>query len=92
MEKSLLLSTKSRKSTNSGEIVNLMQVNTDSLVNVPLYLHYTYGSIIEVSLAVILLWFYIGIGAVTGLATLVLLAPLNSFFSRRFGIFYEFLP
>ena len=62
-----------------------MEVNTDSLVNVPLYLHYIYGSAIEVALAVILLWFYIGIGAVTGLATLVLLAPLNSFFSRRFG-------
>lgn len=50
-----------------------------------MYLHYIYGSVIEITLAVILLWFYIGIGAITGLATLVLLAPLNSFFSRRFG-------
>ena len=79
------MSTQSRKTTNSGEIVNLMQINTDDLVKVPMYFHYIYGSAIEVALTVILLWFYIGVGAFTGLATLILLGPLNSFFSRRFA-------
>ena len=71
--------------TSSGEIVNLMQVNTESLVNVPLFIHFTYGSVIEVTLAIVLLWFYIGVGAFTGLAALVLLTPLNSIFSKKYS-------
>ena len=62
-----------------------MQVNTESLVQCPLFIHYIYGGIIEVALAIVLLWFYIGASAFIGLAAFILLTPFNSLFSKLYS-------
>jgi len=62
-----------------------MQVNTESLILCPQYLHYLYGSVFEILLAIVLLWFYIGVSAVIGLSSFLLLAPFNVLFSKKYS-------
>ena len=62
-----------------------MQVNTESLILCPMYLHHIYGSILEIILAIVLLWFYIGVSGLIGLSSFALLAPFNLICSKKYS-------
>ena len=85
LKQSLLLSTESKQKTTSGEIMNLIQLNAESFVKATSFLHMVYGAAIETILVIIFLWFYIGVAAFVGLGTMIVLGPLNSFFTTKFS-------
>ena len=79
------MSTESKQKTTSGEIMNLIQLNAESFVRATSFLHMVYGAVVEVILAILFLWFYIGVAAFVGLGTMIILGPLNSYFTHKFS-------
>ena len=65
--------------------MNLIQLNAESFVKATSFLHMVYGAAIETILVIIFLWFYIGVAAFVGLGTMIVLGPLNSFFTTKFS-------
>jgi hypothetical protein len=51
----------SRKQSTLGEMTNLMQVNTESFVDFLWQGNYLWSAPFEIIIALIILWFYIGI-------------------------------
>ena len=81
--KSLILSIHARKTNSHGEIFNLMQRQTESLSKFSSCFYFVFGSLIEMTITVFLLWFYIGVSAFVGLAVLVVIVPFNSCVSGK---------
>ncbi|CAF1078170.1 unnamed protein product [Brachionus calyciflorus] len=84
-KKSLRLSTDSRRKATTGEILNLMQVNTHIFVELSMYGHQVWSGPIKIIVASVLLWYYIGPAVFAGLGVIVILAPLNSFFMTKYS-------
>ncbi|CAF0948802.1 unnamed protein product, partial [Brachionus calyciflorus] len=84
-KKSLRLSTESRRKATTGEILNLMQVNTQIFVELSMYGHQVWSGPIKIIVASILLWYYIGPAVFAGLGVMVILVPLNSFFMAKYS-------
>ena len=82
-KKSLKLSTKARKETTVGEMVNLMQVNTQSFVELTVYINMLWSAPLQIILSMLMLIRFIGIASLAGLATMILFVPLNVFLSTR---------
>lgn len=75
--KSLRLSPVSRLDTPVGQIVNLMQLDATRLEAIALQLHVSWDGLFQIVTNMVLLGFYIGPAALAGLATMLLLIPLN---------------
>ncbi|CAF1062060.1 unnamed protein product, partial [Brachionus calyciflorus] len=84
-KKSLRLSTESRRKATTGEILNLMQVNTHIFVELSMYGHQVWSGPIKIIVASILLWYYIGPAVFAGLGAMAILAPLNSIFMTKYS-------
>lgn len=83
--KSLRLSPVARMETPVGQIVNLMQVDASRLEAVCQQLHVTWDGLYQIVTNMILLGIYIGPSALAGLATMLLLIPLNFLSMTRMG-------
>nr|QUF59447.1 ATP-binding cassette transporter Abcc1-1 [Brachionus angularis] len=83
-KKSLKLSTESRRTATSGEIINLMQLNTQSFVELSFHGHILWAGPLKIVLSIILLWFYLGPAVFAGVGALILLTPLNSLLMRKY--------
>lgn len=81
--KSLRLSNDSRKKTTTGEILNLMQVDTQTLVDFALYGHTLWSGPLTLLLIFILLWFYIRWAVFAGMGVLLVIIPYNYFISSK---------
>lgn len=61
-----------------------MQVNTQTFVEFAQYLHYTWSAPLQVVLAVVILWFYLGVAVFAGIGALILLVPLNGYLMKKY--------
>lgn len=71
-KKSLTLSPKSRKESTSGEIVNLMSVDSSRLMDLTSYLHILWSGPLQISLALYFLYQTLGSCIFLGLLIMVL--------------------
>ena len=78
---SLRLSASSRKDASVGEIVNLIQINTQIFVDLAPMLHFMISSPFQIILAVFTLWAFIGPSAFVAFGVMILLIPFNSIMS-----------
>lgn len=82
---SLKLSNDARKTTTTGEILNLMQVNCQSFLNFCYFMNTVWVAPVQVVIAFILLWFYIGWATFAGLGVLVVMIPVKLYLSSKYN-------
>jgi hypothetical protein len=82
-KKSLKLSTQARKEATVGEMVNIMQVNTNSFVELTTYINMLWSAPFQIILCIVLLWQYLGVASLAGLVTMILFIPFNAFLSNK---------
>lgn len=85
MLKSLKLSTESRKSASSGEIANLMQVNTQTFIEFAQFFNNLWSSPLQLIIVIVILWFYLKAAVFAGLATLAILVPINAYLMSKYS-------
>lgn len=87
--KAMTLSSAARRSTSSGQIVNLMSVDAQHFVDLLTDLDLLWGAPLQISLTMFFLWQELGAAIFAGIAFMVLLMPLNWWLSRFETRFYE---
>lgn len=85
-KKALRLSPIARQENPVGQIVNLMQLDASRLDSVCLQLNVIWDGIYQIIGYMVLLIIYIGPSALAGLATMLLLIPLNFIAMRAIGM------
>ena len=80
-KKSLRLSTAARKETTMGEIINLMQVNTQIFPDISFDILIVITGPIQIILAVVILYYYLENSAFVALGVMLFLIPLVIFVS-----------
>ncbi len=73
----LRMSSKARQNRTVGEIVNLMSVDAQRLMDLVTYLYAVYSAPIQITLALVLLYKFLGPSVFAGLAVMILLIPIN---------------
>ena len=82
-EKSLHLSSNSRRLTSVGEMSNLVSVDAQIFVDFMLYICYIWSGPIQILICIYFLWQYLGVASLAGLAMMILSIPLNAYLSER---------
>ncbi|XP_067934005.1 multidrug resistance-associated protein 1-like [Watersipora subatra] len=75
--KSLKLTSSSRKESTVGEIVNLMSVDAQRFMDIMTYINTLWSAPLQILIALGLLWDLLGPSVLAGLAVLILMIPLN---------------
>lgn len=73
------------RGTTTGEIINLMQVNTQSLIEFNQNIHILWSAPLEIFLVFVLIWFYVGWAVLSGLVVLFLSSFFSSFISSKYS-------
>lgn len=81
---SLRLSPESKREATTGEILNLMQINTQIFIELSQYGHQVWTAPVKIILGSILLWNYIGPAVFAGLGVMIILVPLNTIFTNQY--------
>ncbi|CAH1406918.1 unnamed protein product [Nezara viridula] len=81
--KSLKLSNAARKETTLGEIVNLMAVDSQSIMGSLTYINYLFLAPLQIGLALYFLWQQLGPCVLAGLAVMLIMIPMNSFIVNK---------
>ncbi|KAG1691087.1 Multidrug resistance-associated protein 1 [Nymphon striatum] len=76
-KKALIISNNARKESTTGEIVNLMSVDTQHFLDLMPFLYVIWSAPLQIILAIYFLWTIIGPSVLTGVAIMVLAIPLN---------------
>lgn len=77
--KSLVLANQSKKSYTTGEIVNLMAVDSQRFVDLLPWLCFLWTAPIQIGIALWLLWNELGISVLGGLVLMILFIPINGY-------------
>ena len=77
--KSLVVTAESKKGSTSGEIVNLMSVDAQKISDTLPYLNMLWSSPLQIVVAITLLYQILGASVFAGLATMIVLIPINGF-------------
>uniref|UniRef100_A0AAZ3RUT3 ABC-type glutathione-S-conjugate transporter n=1 Tax=Oncorhynchus tshawytscha TaxID=74940 RepID=A0AAZ3RUT3_ONCTS len=80
--KSLVISSAARQSCTVGEIVNLVSADTQKLMDMVVYFNAVWLAPIEIALCLYFLWQLLGPSALAGIATVILIFPLNGFIAK----------
>uniref|UniRef100_A0A8C7RI32 ABC-type glutathione-S-conjugate transporter n=1 Tax=Oncorhynchus mykiss TaxID=8022 RepID=A0A8C7RI32_ONCMY len=80
--KSLVISSAARQSCTVGEIVNLVSADTQKLMDMVVYFNAVWVAPIEIALCLYFLWQLLGPSALAGIATVILIFPLNGFIAK----------
>ncbi|CRL02864.1 CLUMA_CG015851, isoform A [Clunio marinus] len=81
--KALKISSRAKRNTTVGEIVNLMAVDAHRFFEMIPYLHILWSGPIVMSLAIFLLWTYLNVAVFSGLAVMIALIPLSGFIATK---------
>lgn len=79
--KSLRLSCTSRRDSSIGEMTNLMATNANNFVNLTLNMHFIWSSPFQIIIGIFILWHYLGVASLAGLAVLISMVSVNVFFT-----------
>ncbi|KAF7346252.1 ATP-dependent bile acid permease [Mycena sanguinolenta] len=71
-----------------GKIVNLMSVDTTTVVAIPIQMFYLYSAPFEIAISVVFLYRLLGWASFSGIVFVVLLMPLN-YFIAKLNVKYE---
>ncbi|CAG2107605.1 unnamed protein product [Medioppia subpectinata] len=85
-KKSLVLSTDGRKSFTIGEIVNLMAMDTHRVVEFVWMVNMMWSMVLQISIAIYLLWLQLGVSTLVGVGILLCLMPINGVVATRLKI------
>ncbi|XP_055772481.1 multidrug resistance-associated protein 1-like, partial [Salvelinus fontinalis] len=80
--KSLVISSAARQSCTVGQIVNLVSADTQKLMDMVVYFNAVWVAPIEIALCLFFLWQLLGPSALAGIATVILIFPLNGFIAK----------
>ncbi|XP_058696895.1 ATP-binding cassette sub-family C member 2 [Poecile atricapillus] len=78
-KKSLTMSGATRKESTVGETVNLMSADAQRFMDLANFIHHLWSSPLQIILSIIFLWGELGPSVLAGIATMVLLLPINAF-------------
>lgn len=81
--KSLIISSAARRTCTVGEIVNLVSADTQKLMDFVVYFNAVWLAPIEISLCLFFLWQHLGPSALAGIATVILIFPLNGIIAKH---------
>ncbi|CAF5015111.1 unnamed protein product [Rotaria sp. Silwood1] len=73
--------------TTTGQIVNLISNDVSKFEELSLFMHHMWSAPLEALIVFGLIWNKIGIATLFGYAVLLLLVPLQLFFSKKFGTY-----
>lgn len=83
-KKSLVLSNDGRKDFSTGQIINLMAVDVEAMVNYINMINVLWSAPVQLLVCFYLLWQQLGIWpTIASAATLILLYPINSFYTNK---------
>ncbi|XP_043334217.1 ATP-binding cassette sub-family C member 4-like isoform X2 [Cervus canadensis] len=85
--KALCLSSSTMGKTTTGQIVNLLSNDVNRFDQVTIFLHYLWVGPLQAIAVTTLLWMEIGISCLAGMAVLIILLLLQSFFGMLFSSF-----
>ncbi|CDQ79812.1 unnamed protein product [Oncorhynchus mykiss] len=80
---SLVINSASRRTCTVGEIVNLVSADTQKLMDFVVYFNAVWLAPIEIALCLFFLWQHLGPSALAGIATVILIFPLNGFIAKK---------
>uniref|UniRef100_A0A8D3DU69 ABC-type glutathione-S-conjugate transporter n=1 Tax=Scophthalmus maximus TaxID=52904 RepID=A0A8D3DU69_SCOMX len=81
--KSLVINSAARRTCTVGEIVNLVSADTQKLMDFVVYFNAVWLAPIEIVLCLFFLWQHLGPSALAGIATVILIFPLNGFIAKK---------
>uniref|UniRef100_A0A3B3TXC5 ABC-type glutathione-S-conjugate transporter n=1 Tax=Poecilia latipinna TaxID=48699 RepID=A0A3B3TXC5_9TELE len=81
--KSLVINSSARRTCTVGEIVNLVSADTQKLMDFVVYFNAVWLAPIEIALCLFFLWQHLGPSALAGIATVILIFPLNGFIAKK---------
>ncbi|XP_054162747.1 ATP-binding cassette sub-family C member 3-like [Oppia nitens] len=82
-KKNLKLSNTGRKSYTTGEIVNLMAIDSQRIMDFLPMIHVLWSAPTQIGIAMFLLWQQLGIATLAGLAFMLLLLPTNTLIAAK---------
>ena len=71
------MSPSSLKSSSIGQMVNLVSVDCNTLFNLTTFLNIIWSGPFQIIVCMFMLWHYIGVASLAGLATMVIFIPFN---------------
>ena len=80
-KKALVLSNDGRKDFSTGQIINMMSVDVQAIVDYIIMINIIWSAPIQLFVCFYLLWQQLGIATLAGAATLVLLVPVNGYYT-----------
>ncbi|TRY93238.1 hypothetical protein DNTS_014375 [Danionella cerebrum] len=80
--KSLIINSAARRTCTVGEIVNLVSADTQKLMDFVVYFNAVWMAPIEIALCLFFLWQLFGPSALAGIATVILIFPLNGLIAK----------
>uniref|UniRef100_A0A4W2CUK9 Multidrug resistance-associated protein 4 n=1 Tax=Bos indicus x Bos taurus TaxID=30522 RepID=A0A4W2CUK9_BOBOX len=83
--KALRLSSSAMGKTTTGQIVNLLSNDVNRFDQVTMFLHYLWVGPLQAVAVITLLWMEIGISCLAGMAVLIILLFLQSYFGKLFS-------
>uniref|UniRef100_A0A3Q2Y780 ABC-type glutathione-S-conjugate transporter n=1 Tax=Hippocampus comes TaxID=109280 RepID=A0A3Q2Y780_HIPCM len=81
--KSLVINSAARRTCTVGEIVNLVSADTQKLMDFVVYFNAVWLAPIEIALCLFFLWQHLGPSALAGIATVILIFPLNGLIAKK---------
>ncbi|XP_028827470.1 multidrug resistance-associated protein 1 [Denticeps clupeoides] len=81
--KSLIINSAARRTCTVGEIVNLVSADTQKLMDFVVYFNAVWLAPVEIALSLFFLWQHLGPSALAGIATVILIFPLNGFIAKK---------
>ncbi|MGH0130138.1 UNVERIFIED_CONTAM: hypothetical protein FKN15_041189 [Acipenser sinensis] len=81
--KSLVITNAARRTSTVGEIVNLVSADTQKLMDFVVYFNAVWLAPIEITLCLFFLWQHLGPSALAGIATIILIFPLNGVIAKQ---------
>ena len=82
-QKALKLSPTAKTEFTTGEIVNLMSVDTQRIVDYLSFVNWWWIAPIQIGFSLYLLWAQLGIATLAGMAIMIILIPLNAWITSK---------
>jgi ABC-type bacteriocin/lantibiotic exporter with double-glycine peptidase domain len=82
-KKGLKLSSLGKKEFSTGEIVNLMSVDTQRIVEYIMFVNILWSAPLQIGIALYLLWAQLGIATLAGIGVMIFTLPFNGYISSQ---------
>jgi ATP-binding cassette subfamily C (CFTR/MRP) protein 1 len=77
--KSLRLSNAARNESTTGEIVNLMAVDSQRFLEMTSFINLIWSAPLQIAISIFFLWQELGISVLGGLAIMIIMIPINGY-------------